>query len=68
MITLFTKEIIINKLLIPKELLQVRLEADCKTGNNFDLVICLDADKNGEITFPVYKKNILKNTYEVFLN
>ena len=62
------QQIIFDKLLIPKDLVEVFFQKSCQTSSNYDLVICLDDENNGNITFPIYKQRILQNTYKAFLD
>ena len=59
------KKIITEKFYIPKNLIEEFNQDKCEASQKFDLVICVK--KNGKLTFPVYKKSILKNSYRVFL-
>ena len=53
---------------LPAEIIKQRNSDRCQANRedelSYDLIIC--AKKNGELTFPVYKKTILKNSYKSF--
>ena len=61
------KNIMVKELLIPEEIISVRGDQGCnmteKDKVDFDIVVC--SKKNGELTFPVYKQTILKNSPKI---
>lgn len=62
------KKIIFEQLHMPEKIFSERFQKDCKVNvadqQSYDLVMCIK--KNGKLEFPVYKKNILKNSYQKF--
>jgi len=62
------KKAMIDDLLLPKSIINYRSQKSCIVSNEdrrkFDLVMCIK--KNGKLEFPVYKKTILKNSYQTF--
>ena len=63
------KRILSEKLLIPHSIIEESPRRNCKVisgDEKYDLVVCIK--KNGELTFPIYKQAILKNSYQTFLN
>ena len=64
------KNILINNLLLPREIIhEISMDREnCEIKKDFwkyDLVIC--AKKNGELEFPIFKKDILETSYKNFL-
>ena len=59
------KRIMTHKLYLPKGLIKISYQKSCVVKKDYDIVICVSED--GKITFPIYKKDILKNTYQVFI-
>ena len=63
------KRILSKKLMVPSKIIKEGYRKNCRItpgDEKYDLVICIK--KNGELSFPIYNRAILKNSYQSFLN
>jgi hypothetical protein len=61
------KKIIKDEVGIPQKMIQFKEAERCKGNSDYDMVICLNK-KNGELTFPTYKGDLVAKKYNYFLN
>ena len=61
------KKIINEEVGVPKKMIQFKKSKQCKDNSDYDMVICLNK-KNGELTFPTYKGDLIAKKYNYFLN
>ena len=61
------KKIIKEEVGIPQKMIKFKEAELCKGNSDYDMVICLNK-KNGELTVPTYKGDLIAKKYNYFLN